>query len=414
MDYYQKFKEFIYFIVEMINEYYKNKIDFIELAKKNNKLCGDKSDPNVKNNIHSMIVMVVAVIVLLLVIYLILTTIDKSFNYVKSNIYLNFKTESKLIDNPKYKQVDNLYYINDYFTIDRGLFVFVIAAVIILFLISKLEDLALNYDEFTYLKIFCYCIIVIAVVYYIINYIYIIDLGRQINFLNKYIYKNINTDFLNSEKICNYLNRKNEYDYKFKYGKCNDIKNNFSSQKLYNYIKKQMIDIENNIAPVNNIDAEKFKVLKDKNGILYKDKIIKAIFTFQLIKYFLDNDLVEEAIEFFSTFNLLIFSNTIFGKQINPFLYLRNENLMVFNNQFEYNFEIQSSFFNNKNIYNHIYKDFNNIQNNIQNIILEVYNICSYKILTIDIYYGIIFVIMLIILILYIYMYSKNKININL
>ncbi len=414
MDYYQKFKEFIYFIVEMINEYYKNKIDFIELAKKNNKLCGDKSDPNVKNNIHSMIVMVVAVIVLLLVIYLILTTIDKSFNYVKSNIYLNFKTESKLIDNPKYKQVDNLYYINDYFTIDRGLFVFVIAAVIVLFLISKLEDLALNYDEFTYLKIFCYSIIVIAVFYYIINYIYIIDLGRQINFLNKYIYKNINTDFLNSEKICNYLNRKNEYDYKFKYGKCNDIKNNFSSQKLYNYIKKQMIDIENNIAPVNNIDAEKFKVLKDKNGILYKDKIIKAIFTFQLIKYFLDNDLVEEAIEFFSTFNLLIFSNTIFGKQINPFLYLRNENLMVFNNQFEYNFEIQSSFFNNKNIYNHIYKDFNNIQNNIQNIILEVYNICSYKILTIDIYYGIIFVIMLIILILYIYMYSKNKININL
>jgi len=133
MDYYQKFKEFIYFIVEMINEYYKNKIDFIELAKKNNKLCGDKSDPNVKNNIHSMIVMVIAVIVLLLVIYLILTTIDKSFNYVKSNIYLNFKTESKLIDNPKYKQVDNLYYINDYFTIDRGLFVFVIAAVIVLF-----------------------------------------------------------------------------------------------------------------------------------------------------------------------------------------------------------------------------------------------------------------------------------------
>ena len=407
--YFQKFNEFLNFIFEMINFYYKNKIDFIEKAKKNNKWCSNNGDPNVKYNIHEMIVVLVSIIVVILVIYVILTSTQKTFEYAKANFYLNFKTQIKLIDNPKYKQIENLYYLNDYFTIDTGLLLFLIVAVVLLILISKLEDLAFVYTEFTYIKILCYCIIVFGIIYYFINYIYISDLGRKINILNRVIYKNINIDFLNSEKICNYLNKKNEYDYNFKYGKCNDIKNNFNSQKLYNYIKKQMIEIENSIAPINNIDIQKFKVLKDKNGVLYKDKIIKAIFTFQLIKYFLDNDLIDEAKDLFSTYNLLMLSNTILKKQINPFLYLTEQNLMVFNNQFQYNFQIQTSFFHNKDIYNYIYKEFNEIQNNIQSIILDVYNICSYKLITIDIYYSVIFIIILILVGFYVYTYSKNK-----
>ena len=54
-------------------------------------------------------------------------------------------------------------------------------------------------------------------------------------------------------------------------------------------------------------------------------------------------------------------------------------------------------------------KDFNEIQNNIQSIILEIYNICSYKLISIDYYYSIILIIIIILVSLYMYNYSKNK-----
>ena len=45
-------------------------------------------------------------------------------------------------------------------------------------------------------------------------------------------------------------------------------------------------------------------LLKDKKGKLYKDKIISALFTFQLVNYFIDNDLIEEAKDFFAAYNI--------------------------------------------------------------------------------------------------------------
>ena len=65
------------------------------------------------------------------------------------------------------------------------------------------------------------------------------------------------------------------------------------------------------------------------------------------------------------------------------------------------------SFGNNKEIYNYIYKEYNIIQTNVQNIVIDIYNICSYKLISIYVYYIIIFVIFVLIVIYYIYSHIK-------
>ena len=205
------------------------------------------------------------------------------------------------------------------------------------------------------------------------------------------------------------LLKKSVYDYDFKYGKCNDISKNISINKLYNYIKKQTLDISQNVAPIINITVDNFKLLKDKNGVLYKDKIISAFFTFQLIKYYIDNDLEDEAKDFFSTFNLLYLQHTgnFLRTRINPILYLRHDQLIINERILEYDSNMSISFSDNKDIYNYVYKEYNSIQTNVQNIVIDIYNICSYKLLSIYVYYIIIFVIFVLIVIYYIYSHIK-------
>jgi hypothetical protein len=130
-----------------------------------------------------------------------------------------------------------------------------------------------------------------------------------LNAINRIFYTHINTDFINSKKICNYLDKKNEFDNHFIYGKCNDLKSNISINRLYEYIKSIFDDISRNHLPANDLNNAKFKTLTDKKGILYKEKIISALFTFQILKYFVDNDLLEEAKDFFSAFNMIYTPN---------------------------------------------------------------------------------------------------------
>ena len=221
--------------------------------------------------------------------------------------FLVVKSNPRLDDNPLFIQVKKLTYFNDYFSIDLLFLIFATTPIFILIKLWILEygvrDMEKYNNTFIYTKWYCYLVMIIAVIYYLIVYKNITALGTRVNVINTVIYNNINADFINSEKICNYLKKKSEYDYEFIYGKCNDIRNNISINKLYTYIKKLTLEIQQNIAPIGNISIEKFKTLKDKNGKLYKDKIISAFFTFQLVKYFIDNDLIEEAIDFFSTFN---------------------------------------------------------------------------------------------------------------
>lgn len=326
--------------------------------------------------------------------------------YFKLTSYRYFKDGSaKFNDSPLFKQLENMFYLNDYFSIDYIFITFVLTAIFVIFKLYIFKNL-LNKDElhFRYIIIFCYISIAIAFIYYILNYINIINVGKGLNAINRIFYININNDFINSKKICNYLDKKNDFDNKFVYGKCNDLKNNISINRLYEYIKSIFDDISRNHSPANDINNKKFKTLVDKNGVLYKDKIISALFTFQILKYFVDNDLLEEAKDFFSAFNMIYTPNIqIIKKKINPILYLKIDNLMIFENTYLFEGELKESFYGNKEIFEFIKFEYNKIQNQIQKIVVDIYDICNTKLMSIYVYYFSLFIVILILFSIYLY-----------
>lgn len=394
------FMDFFEKLQTIANDYYIEKKNFFDnalLGALKTKMCNNFTITKI--TIQSIILFLIFAIF-----WLIYDSLHQSYFYLKSNTYLLFKENSKLIDDPVFLQINNIYYLNDYFAIDINFFWFLFSAFFIIFKIYYLE-LYTDDNVFDKLKILCYLILIIGIVFYIVNYSYIISLGKRINVLNKLIYNNINIEFINSQKICNYLNKKSEYDYEFSYGKCNDLAYNYSSSKLYAYINLNINEIQELVGPINNLSVDKFKKLRDKKGVLYKDKIKSAIFTYQIISYYLDNDLIEEAKDFFSTYNLIYsgYTDAILKTRINPILFLRNNNIMLFDKSIQYNALMANSFGDNKKIYNLIYKEYSEIQNNIQNIIIDVYNICNYKMMSIYIYYLIIFILIILFVLYYIY-----------
>jgi len=389
-------------LFRILKKYYNSKKEFfnnvIEINKGKPLFCENPflSEYTLKGLILLLIISVV---------WLVYDIIMNVYHYFQLSIFLYFKNDKRLIDSPLFKQIQNIYYFNDYLSFD---YMFLLFATTPIFILIKLYFLERGMEEsgyFNLTKILNYAIMIVGIIYFILIYKNISNLGKRINTINNLIYNNINTDFINSEKFCNYLNKNNEYDYDFIYGKCNDLNKNIGISKLYNYIKKITIDITQNVAPIQNITIERFKELKDKNGKLYKDKIISALFTYQLIKYYMDNDLHEEAKDFFSTFNLLFLQKTsnVMRTRINPILYLRYDDLIIFNKMFDYNTQMENSFGGNKDIYNYIYKEYNVIQNNVQNIVIDIYNICSYKLISIYVYYFIIFIVLIILVLYYIY-----------
>jgi len=171
--------------------------------------------------------------------------------------------------------------------------------------------------------------------------------------------------------------------------------------KLYKYIKSLISEIEQTKAPLSNLSVEEFKQLKDKNGRLYKDKIVSAFFTFQLLKYFVDNDLIEEAKTFFSAFNTIYTPNVnLLRKKINPILYFRLDNMLLFDDIYSFDIRMSDSFNNNKLIYNYIYGEYYKIQDTIQNLVIKVFNIANKDLISIYVYYFILLIVIIILLIL--------------
>lgn len=406
MDFFkEKFYELIKNIYYYGNKYYEEKKDFYDLILKINDEKGIFCE---HKWIGKYLLQVVFLLLIFSFLWLIVDTIVNLYNYLKLTSFLYMKENARLIDSPLFIQLKNLYYFNDYFSIDIMFLIFITTPIFIIFKIWVLEyglDKESKYkDTFKYAQWYCILIMVIGLLYYIMVYKDLTALGARVNTANNIIYNNINADFINSQKICNYLHKKTEFDYEFVYGKCNDLRNNIGITKLYNYIKSITNEIQQNIAPISNIDVEKFKTLKDKNGKLYKDKLISALFTYQLLKYYIDNDLIEEGKDFFSAYNILYLKKiNLLRKKINPILYLRFDDLIVFNNTFQYNRRMADSFGENKDIYNYIYSEITKIQNTIQNVVVDIYNICSYKLISVYAYYFIMFLILIIFIIIYIY-----------
>ena len=406
MGYLQKlFEVFFKKIFELITKYYTEKKDFYDKI-----IAINNFDPLVCDYtwLGKIILQIVFILLLISFSWLLIDIFNNLYIYLKLTAFLYFKDNSRLIDSPLFIQLKKLYYLNDYFSIDILFLIFVTTPIFILIKLWILEKGLINNNEianqFNYTKWYCYLIMIIGIIYYIIIYKQITALGKRMNVANNLIYNNINADFINSQKICNYLTKKTEFDYEFVYGKCNDIRNNISINKVYDYIKEITLDIQQNIAPIANISVEKFKSLKDKKGKLYKDKIISALFTFQLVNYFIDNDLIEEAKDFFAAYNIFYLKDiNLLRKKINPILYLRFDDLIIFNKTFEYNNRMKNSFGNNKKIYDYIYNEINKIQNNIQNVVIDIFNICSYKLISVYAYYFIMFLILVIFIIIYIY-----------
>lgn len=383
-------------IISIVTEYYKKKQEFFDKALRQN-----AQNPIFCKNFKDISQFALYGLWILLIISLIWIVYDILLNvykYFKMTAYLYFKENEQFNDSPLLKQLENIYYVNEYITIDYSFLLFIITIIFILVKILIFEQITKDYEHFVYIKIFSYIVIIISILYYLMNYKAITLIGSGINSINRLIYSNINTEFINSQKICNYLFKKNDYDYDFSYGKCNHLRENFNMTKLYKYIKSIITEIEQTKSPVANLSIEEFKQLKDKNGKLYKDKLVSAFFTFQILKYFIDNDLVEEAKTFFSAFNIIYTPNVnLLKKKINPLFYFRMDNIIIFDDIFSFDVMMGDSFNNNRTIFNYIYSEYNKIQDTIQNLVIKVFNIANKDLISIYVYY---FILLLVIIIL--------------
>jgi hypothetical protein len=362
---------------------------------------------------NKIFIIIVIIIFFFSFFYIIYNTYAYNYFFANSLVKRLFSNQLKLRDIPEFYQIQNIIYINDYFSLDLSLIFFVIAALIIyksanyldsqIILKDLVEKFTVNFNLFI---IFSIIIIITGVIYYIINYNNLINVSKRNNLLIKFIHENINKDYINSQKICNYTNKKDILDANFKLNKCNDLELNFNPDTLYKYVKNIMNEIYNND---NQITLEKFKMLKDKNGVFYKDKIVSAFYTYSLMYYYVSNNLYDDARELFSKFN----------HSINPILDLNYESVLlnkpdIFN--YNTNTLIQVAFNYNKDIYYFIYNEYYNISSKIQNLIVDIYNLCKYRMISVYLYYCVILIIMLLIIIYYFtkeyFLLSKLKRNV--
>jgi hypothetical protein len=350
-------------------------------------------------------ILFIFILLIIIILYLIYINTYYSFN---ANIAKMLKNQLRLDDIPEFNQLKNIIYITDNFSFDFIFVIFIIIICIIIYFAYYFHNI-LNidkvYKEFNILLPFLVITLIIGIVYYIYNFSYMNLVSRRTKNLLEMIYNNINLHFINSQGICNYISKKNKFDDYFVAGKCNDIKYNFNQTKLYNYIG----DIINSAYNKHNdLTLEKFKTLKDENGVSYTDKLSSAFFTFILIRYFIDNNLLEEAKDLFSTFNLIKIKVM---PRINPVLYLNTESIL-FNSKNELNFNnnpnLRKAFNRNKDIYNYVYNDYYNKQSIIQELIVDIYNLCKYKMLSVYDYYSFLgFIIICIIIYYFIINYYK-------
>lgn len=350
----------------------------------------------------------VFLIFILLIIWILYDTFYKNFTAFSYNIGLLVKDQIRLNDILAFKQIEHLFYINDGFSFDYMLFIYLFIIILIIAIayyfifILKISEV---YNEFNLLLPLLLFIISAGIFYFIYNYTFINLLSKRANTLKNLFYDNINIEFIKNYQLCNYSHKKDKFDDYFIIDKCNDIKTNFNLNKLFSYLTDVMNEIYNKD---NEITLEKFKVLRDKNDVLYKDKMSSAFFTFIIIRYYIDNNLIEDAKELFSINNL---SSII--RRINPILLLNYDSLL-FSSSYGLTYDMpnmQKAFSNNKDIYNYVYNDFYNNNSQIQEIIVDIYNICKYKMISIYNYYVLIGIIIICIIIYYFirYYYSDKK-----
>uniref|UniRef100_A0A6C0CG04 Uncharacterized protein n=1 Tax=viral metagenome TaxID=1070528 RepID=A0A6C0CG04_9ZZZZ len=383
--------------VLIIIQYFLDKNEFLTDISKTFGSDKNKDSDGRCSYINEIFNVILIVLLILIFIYIILFTF--SANYYSANALLkkSFSNQIRLRDIPEFYQIKNIFYINDFISFDTSLILLMFSAILLIVICYYLDNspqfkgLKIHFIETLNLFIILSLLILITgFIYYSINYNNLINLAKRNNILIVFFYKNINRDYIEKKQLCNYTDKKDILDSDFKLNKCNDIELNFSIQTLYDYIKDIMNEIYNDD---NNITIDKFKTLQDKNGILYKDRLSSAFFTFSLMYYYTSNNLYDEAKELFAKHNY----------SINPILDLNYESVLLNKPDLSYNNNIlmQTAFNHNKDIYYYVYNDYYNISSEIQNLIVDIYNICKYRMISIYTYYNFVFFMMIVIVIYY-------------
>jgi hypothetical protein len=212
------------------------------------------------------------------------------------------------------------------------------------------------------------------------------------------IYNNINYEFIDAYKICDYFENTKNND-NFENGKCNNALSKYKSNFIKNYIQTKISNITN----INNMSADDFKKLEVYN------KIKTALFTNSIIKYFIKNNQENELKEFFSIANITNtnYLDNIYKFHINPFLYLKMTDLSFLNTNYSYN-EYINAFSNNNKIFFAIIKDYNDLEYNLSNNIVSIYNICRLKMLSSSFINHIMVLIIILFIVIYI-IFNYNK-----
>lgn len=385
---------FIINIYKILKQYLLNKKKiyielFIELIN-NNKLC------------LATINFILLFIVLFCLLYIVFKIINNTFNTSGTWFSNLFIKDPSLASYPEYNQISNIIYINEWFSIDYGFIInliFIISFLISIYFIYSLNDKYTDiFYNFNYSIILFITILIIYIIIYLYNYSNIITLSKKINDSMNIIYNNINYEFIDNYKLCDYFDNTKNND-NFKYGKCNNALSKYNSLNIKKYIQDKLSNIKN----INTISFNDFKNLDVYN------KIKTALFTNSIIYYFIKNNQENELQEFLSITNITNtnFIDNIYKFHINPFLYLKISDLSFLNSNYSYNDYIHS-FNDNKNIYFGTIKDYNDLEYNLSNNIVSIYNICRLKMLSSSFINYIYMLIIILFIIIYI-IYNYNK-----
>jgi hypothetical protein len=334
-----------------------------------------------------------------------------------TNSFLNsYRINASLGSYSEYAQLNNIFYFTENFSIDCYALVYLKLLIII---IATIIYIAIEYPEFykdnsmPYITAWTCFGILLLLAYFTGNSSQIIQLSNKNNRMMNLIYNHISKDYLEDPaySICNYFVPEENSDVEFELNKCNNFKVALDNDNVYEYIENLLQKAAGKIdATKSTLTFEQLKDIIDDDDISFLNKIISALFTNTLISYFMKNNLKNEAAEFFSIDNLNIDSSNTFASffsesRKNPLLYIRINNITLLESNYIYESKLTIS----KSLFFNIIQEYNKLENNISNIIVDIISRCKNKVTPPDTYYDFITYFMIILLVVYIITNSSSK-----
>jgi len=370
----------------------------------------DIGSDNNKNDEYCLMINLVSMYICVL--FILYYYVYVSFvNYLANSLLNSYRINPSLGNYAEYVQLKDIFYFGESFSIN--LYALIYLKLLFIIIATLLYILYSNADTPAYTYILCWSIFgfILLFTYFVVYSYPTIQLSNKNNKMMNTIYHNINKEYLENPiyDICNYFNSPDENSNKtFELNKCNDLNVSINNnQNVYNYIDYiyKQANIADGINKSDRITALKNNYASKEDDESYYDKIIKALFTNTILNYFMKNNLKNEASEFFSIENLNIHYGSsfdeFFGKpRINPILYIKTNNLLFFESNYIFTTEIKNI---PKEIFYEILQDYNKIENNASNLVIDIINKCKYKVVPPESYYNYITYFMIILLIVYLY-----------